>query len=310
MTRSETSGFVLGLLAVLFWSPHLLSLLHYGSGQTPMLVLHFHILLWAAVVSWGLLIVSGGVDKLSVFQRHETRFILLVLTGGYGMWLLRAFAVEQAGNPANVHILFYAGPLLLGIMSLTSSEGATLKQIGALVLGFVGAIMILARPGEGETAAGMAPAASTAGLALAGAALWAVFALLARPLVRNEPVLPTATLIWSLGSACLLVTCLSTGENILEITPRDLYTTILIGGGTITAGMGLWLKCLSEVTVAFAAPIWYLSLIPGIGLTYWLEDQWPGWLAIGGAVLILLICRSGQSRDRTDQMTLSDVIRE
>ena len=310
MTRSETTGFILGTVGVLCWSPHFYATVHARGQGTPLLVFHFHVLLWASIAAWVLLALSGNLDELSVFKRRETRFLVLALTGGYGFWILRALALERAGSGAtHVHILFYTAPLILGLLSLPTREGARWKQIGALVLGFVGCIMILAPSGNTESATSLAPGTTVTVLAVASALCWAVFVLLARPLVKKESVLASTVIIWSMGAACMLVTCLSTGENILSITQSGLWLSMLLGAGTVTIGFGVWLKCLSEVTPAFAAPIWYISLVFGIAWARWIADFRPGWLTVGGVVLILLVARSGKSRDRSSGVTISDVIR-
>jgi drug/metabolite transporter (DMT)-like permease len=207
-----------------------------------------------------------------------------------------------------VHILFYAAPLVMGLLSLPTREGPRWKQIGALTLGFVGSIMIIAQP-AGERVSSLLPGAGLAFLGLAAALCWAAFCLLARPLMREEKVLPSSFIIWTMGAACLLATCLSTGSNPLSITRRGLWLSMVLGGGTVALGFGIWLKCLSEVTPSFAAPLWYVGLVFGIGWGHWMAGTRPGWLTVGGVVLILLFVRSGRSRDRRHTMTLSDVIR-
>lgn len=309
MTPSETTGFVLGTLAVLFWSPHYYATVYAVAGETPLLVFYLHVLAWAAIACGVVLAATGRLDQLSVFKRRETRFLLLALTGGYGFWMLRALALDRAGDaPFHAHILFYTAPLLLGVLTLPRRGGARWKQIGALALGFVGSIMIIAPPG-GEQVQSLLPVFGVGILGVGAALCWAVFCLLARPLVRKEKVLPSSFIIWTAGTACLLATCLSTGENPLNIAFRDVWLSMLLGAGTVALGFGVWLKCLAEVTPSFAAPLWYISLVFGIGWAHWMADVRPGWLTVGGVVLILLFARSGRSRDRRHSMTLSDVIR-
>ncbi len=310
MTRSETNGFILAVLAVICWSPVFYVTAHGLDSDTPLTVFYFHVLLWAGLASGAMLTLMGRLDELGVFKKHETRILLLTVTGGYGLWLLKAMTIEQAGNElVQAHILFYTAPLLLGICSLPMEEGASWKQIGALLLGFVGCIMILAGP-AGSKQVALPSLSKTTGLALGSALSWALFMLLARPLVRNTAVLPVSALIWLLGAACLFATCLSTGNNILSITRRSLWLSMALGVGSVALGLGLWLKSLSLVTPAFAAPIWYLSLIFGIAWSHWMTQTRPGWLAVGGVVLLLFVCRSGRSRGQSSKVTMSDIIRE
>ena len=308
MTRSESTSFALGLSAALFWGPHFGMVVKAMDQDVPLLVFYFYVVLWAAAACAVVLAAMGRLQDLSVFHRRETTFFLLTLTGGYGLWLFRALALERAGsNLSNLRIWLYSGPLMLGLLSMPSREGARGRQILALLLGFVGCIMISVSP-SGEESAGGSGAWL---LALGGAACWAVFALLARPLVRQEKALPTGAVIWGMGAACLLVTLLVTGESksLLAITPRGLWLSMIIGAGTVALGFGCWLKCLAGAAPAFVAPLWYLSLVFGIVWGTSIGGPSSRWWLAGGAALILVAVYAACSGRSRPTMTMSDVIR-
>ncbi len=309
MARSETTGFALGVLAALLWSPHFHAVAEAVGGATSALVFHFYVVFWAAVACLLVLLATGRLEELSVFQRRQTSFLLLVLTGGYGFWLLRALAVERsAADPSDVHILFYSAPLALGLLSLPTREGARGRQVAALVLGFVGCIMIVARP-SGAQGEAPGPGLGVGLVAVGAAACWAAFALAARPLVREEKVLPVGGALWSIGAVCLLATCLATGDNILAITRTALWTSMWLGVGTVALAFGCWLKCLSQMPPAFAAPLWYLALVFGVLPASRLAGVRPGWWTLGGVALILVAVYFGRGAGGRTEMTMSDLIR-
>ena len=306
MTRSESTSLALGVLAALFWGPHFGMVMKAMDEGAPVLVLHFYVVLWAAVACVALLASTGRLRQLSVFQRRQTTFLLLALTGGYGLWLLRALALERAGSDLpGVRMWLYSGPLMLGLLSLPTREGARGRQMLALLLGLVGCIMLSVNP------SGDNPGAGTWIPALGAAACWAVFSLLARAVVRQEKALPTGAVIWSMGAACLLVTLLFTGEGgaIADITPRALWLSMVLGAGTVALGFGCWLKCLSGAAPGFAAPLWYLSLVVGIVLGGRAGGPDSVWWLAGGVSLILVAVYAASAGRQRGSVTMSDVIR-
>jgi len=304
MGRSQ-AGLALGVLAAACWSPHFRSVVAALGEGTPVFVLHFYIVLWAALACLIPLLLAGRFGDLAVFKRHETHMILLALAGGYGFWLLRALALERSGaDPSHVHILFYLAPLMLGVFSIPTREGASGRQVGALVLGFVGCILIASRPPDAQ-AQGGGPGFGTALLAVGAGACWALFALLARPLVQEERVLPTSAALWGIGALCLLATCLATGENVIAISRKALWASMWLGAATVALGVGLWLKCLAQSAPAAAAPLWYMALV--FGLLF--APGRPGWWSVGGAALIVVAIYLGRAGRPRAQMSMADLIR-
>jgi len=305
MSRSQT-GVLLGVLAALLWSPHFHTVMGSLGRDTSVLVFHFYVVFWAAVACLLALVVTGQTGALSVFRRQETPVLLLALTGGYGLWLMRALAIERgAGNPTHVDLLFYSAPLILGFLSIPQRDGARAKQIVALALGLVGCIMIASRPPTPAEAAGAGARSGGTLAALLAAGCWAVFALAARPLVRREKVLPIGAVLWSVGAACLLVTCLATGDSILAISRKGILTSLLLGAGTVALGFGCWLKCLAHLPPALAAPLWYLAVAFGV---LWGYEPVTWWTAGGAALIVVAVYFASSGRERIE-MTMSDLIR-
>lgn len=304
MRLPQRTSVVLGVLAALVWSPHFQLFRKLGADGPPALVAYFYVLLGAAGALLLFMFLGGRMDELNAFKRRETYFILLAAFGGYGFWVLRSLTLDVL--PASrAHLLFYAAPLAAGVLSFFGGERADGRTFFGLALGFVGCIMMVP-PGvrEGTGLRGLL-------LGIGAAACWGIFWLLARPVVREEKVLPVAALVAGIGAACLLVTCLSTGAGLFDISPGQLVTALL--GGAVTVGfmMALWLRCLAGMAVPLAAGLWYLGLffsglwsLLGFGGTG--PDLW--WL-LGGGVLVLLGLHSALSGRRRRGATMSDVIR-
>jgi len=309
MSRNEKTAVTLGVFAVLLWSVVLAVIDGLRAQGVPTHVVGFHLVFWGAAGAVALLLLWGRTEELSVFKRRETLFITLVATGGYGFWILQGAAFEKAAAH-EVNLLFYAAPLLMAVLGFAGRERASGRQIAALLMGFAGCIMILVGPFSGGQGDGGASSVAGYAAALGHAACWAAFSLLARPLVREEKTLPVVALVLTGGAACLLVTNVSAGRNVLAITGAQLSTCIATGVVAVAGAFGLWLACLARVPVAFAASLWYLGALVGFGLAYWMEGRTPGWWVLGGGILILLALRSSLRCRTGGGKTIGDIIRD
>jgi drug/metabolite transporter (DMT)-like permease len=298
---------MLGVLAVMLWSVVLAVVDSLTAQGVPAHVVQFHLVFWGAAGALVVLLLWGRTDELSVFKRQETVFLLLVLTGGYGFWILQGVAFERVGT-RQAHLFFYLAPLLMAALSFLGREQASGRQIGALLLGFAGCVMILAGGSSGGQAVG-APSAGGYVLAVGHAACWAAFSLLARPVVREEKTLPVVALVLGGGALCLLVTNLSAGRNVLAITTGQLVVCAATGILALAGAFGLWLACVSHVPVASVSSLWYLGALFGAGLAYRFKGDAPGWLTLVGGIFILLALRSGLRRRRGGGKTMGDIIR-
>jgi drug/metabolite transporter (DMT)-like permease len=306
MHTSQRTGLVLGVLAALLWSPHFFIVDGLRREGVPLLPLQFHLLFWPALALGLLLFLGGRSSALSVFQRRETYFLVLAAAGGYGFWILRGLALESA-DPSRAHLLFYAAPLLIALFSRSTQQQAALRVGVGLLLGFVGCALIghSLSPGAAESL----PAGRGGVLALAGAACWALFAVMARPVVRQEAVLPVAVLGMGIGAAALFVTCLSTGESVFDVSIAQVKTLFFAGVVTVGLMMAAWLKCLAGLPAARAAPFWYLGMLFGVIWAGGAGWRVAGWWTLAGAVLILLGAQNALSGRRQVGVTMSDIIR-
>ena len=306
MYTSRKAAFALGVVAALLWSPHFYVVSGLHAEGVPMLAAQFHLLFWPALAFLLVLFLGGRTSSLSVFQRRESYFLVLAAAGGYGFWMLRGLALEGGGH-SHAHLLFYAAPLLMVLFSRFTPEKADWRSAAGLLLGFVGCVMIAERLTGPPGATGAAGGADL--LALGAAACWALFSVMARPVVRDQSVLPMAALVTGIGAVCLFITCLSTGESPFDVSLPQLQTLVLTGIAVVGLMMAAWLKCLAGLPAAAAAPFWYLGL--PFGLLWAHRAGWgvAGWWALGGVVLIFGGLRYALSGRRRAGITMSDIIR-
>jgi len=310
MQAPQRSALLYGILAALLWTPHFYILESLRREGVPLLVAQFHCVFWPALVFGLFLIVSGRASAIGAFKGQETHILALSALGGYGFWILRTVALDGPGIP-HARALLYAAPFAIALFSVFSSERADRQRVFALLVGLIGAVMLAEGQGKGTLSGTLGAGRALA--ALAGACCWALFSLLARPLVREEPVLPVVALATGIGAFCLLVSCISTGESLLvgfhKITMAQLRTLILTGFFTVGLMMVCWLKCLSKVSAAQAGPLWYLGLL--FGAVWALLGGWgiSIWWTLGGTVLVLLALRSDLTDRQRSAVTLGDLIR-
>jgi len=311
MRSDRTRGLAEGAVAALLWSPHFYFVRRALEGGGSVLTLQLHIVFWAAAACLFALFMTGRLGELSVLRRYDTVVIVLVLTGGYGFWLLRAMAIERAGEAGlpYVHGLFYAGPLVMGLLALWGRQRPTGRQVFALVAGLAGCLVIAVSSKQGYDGASGFPGLVAILLALGAAGCWAVFGLAARPIVSQEKVLPVLTVVLSAGAVCLLATCISTGENLLPASPGALWASMLLGALTVGIALGCWLKCLSVASPVTVAPLWHLGLVFGIPLVWWLAGRSPSLWALAGTAVILVAMHSSFKKHRRPNLSISDLIR-
>lgn len=308
MRSSTKAGLGLAALAALLWSPNFYiadGLIAAETGPSS-LAAHFHLVFWGAAGLMLLTFLSGRLDELSILNRRETYFLVLAAAGGYGFWMLRAMSLDSL-DPDRAHLLIYAAPVFMGVFSLLGREPADGRGFFALVLGFVGCIMLVEGTG-GETTGGSLQAHL---LALGAAGCWAAFTVMARPLMREEKALPVAALVLSAGAACLLVTCLGTGDSVLSVSVGQLG--LCVAGGAVSVGVAaaLWLKALGMVPAVGAAPWWYMALVFGSVGRAVAQGRFGSqfWWLLGGTALVLMALGSASRGGARNLVTMSDVIR-
>ena len=250
MQGSGKTAFLLGTLTALLWSPHFLRVEDLvADGGASLFAVYFHVLLWPALALLALSSLTGRGAVVSVFKQRETHFLVLAGTGGYGFWLLRALALET-GPATHAHVLFYAAPLLMALLSRLTAERADLRTACGLFLGFMGCVLLVDAQGSGVD---RLSAGDLSGWlqALGAAFCWAVFTVSARPIMREEKAIPAAAVILGIGAVFLLFTCLGRRENPLALEAREALSAGLTGLLTVGLMMVVWLKCIAIFLLSF-----------------------------------------------------------
>ncbi|NLW49771.1 MAG: DMT family transporter [Candidatus Brocadiaceae bacterium] len=304
MRSSPRTAWAFGLVAAALWSPHFFMVESLRAGGVSALAIAFHLLLWPAAACAGLVFLGGGGSVRAVFNRRETQLLVLAALGGYGFWTLRMLALD-AGAVSPVRVLFCSVPLMMALMSLLGNEKADARALRGLVLGFAGCLALIAAGTESLWAG---PVQGKL-WAFGSAVCWAVFAVTARPVVREERVLPIVSLVLGIGVLCVGVTCLSRGENPFQLRPAQLRTAAVAGLLTVGLMTGAWLKCLAGTPVAQAGVFWYVAPLFGI-VAGWRHRPGLdlGW-ALAGTVLIILALRTVLRRRKRARLTMGDLIR-
>jgi hypothetical protein len=75
--------------------------------------------------------------------------------------------------------------------------------------------------------------------------------------------------------------------------------------------MATWLTCLSAVSVATAAPVWYLGAAFGMLWRGLGPAELNVWMAVGGIILVILgLYGAGGSRQERPGLTFGDILRD
>ncbi len=302
--KNDNSGVALGLLAALCWSIHFPFLFHYIGDFSPF-AFYFHCAFWAAIASNALLTITGRMDELSLVNRKSGTMFLLILTGGYGLWVLMANAISfHAGAGGMIELLFYSGPMFLIFLTLFTKNGAQQRRTRMSVMGFLGVLLVLYNSGR-ITAASLLVITFSVTAAL----LWAIFSLTASDLLQKREVLPALAITLSATALCLFLTCIAMGIDLLAIPPENIWVTMMIGVVSLAGGMGLWMKCMQMQNVASnAATWWYGAIVFGSASYFYLTDVSIGPIAIFGMGLILFSFKSAGSKKERTKPTFGDLV--
>lgn len=269
------------------------------------LVSGFHVAFWAGAAAFGVLAVTGRIADLSVFQKKESLFLLLLGTGGYGFWLLQGLSLELTQPPAG-RFLFYSSPVLMGLFSMFGAEAPGGKRLVLLLLGWLGALLVLGIP-TGITSGGSILAASAA--AGGWALCWAVYSQAFRRLGRAIEVMPAITIVLAGGAVCMLASCIAGRINIFALTHRQLLVCAATGA---LAGVGmfyLWGVALTRGPLRACAPMWYVAPLVMAGLRVWQGAGWPRWSLVAGVFVLALVLRGAIKMAGEQSKTLGDVLR-
>jgi drug/metabolite transporter (DMT)-like permease len=226
----------------------------------------------------------GAVFALPLLLRQGPA--ILLRTDRLGFYVLRCaigMVSMLAGFWAIVHLplaqaiaLSYASPLFVTIgAALVLGEMVRLRRWSAVIIGFIG-VLVIVRPGTDGFVAGSL-------VALLAAACSGTVTISIKFLTRSEPadrIVLLTTLIWvplSLPAALL----------VWQWPAWQIWPWVILAGALGTAGHYFWTRALHLADASFIAPISYLQLLVVVPLAWLLFGEViDRWTALGAAIVV------------------------
>jgi drug/metabolite transporter (DMT)-like permease len=237
---------------------------------------------------------------LVIFLRYVINFVILAIaylprdgrrvmrTRRTGMVVLRGATLAVASLCAALALqrmpvgetiaIIYLAPFIVALLA-TPLLGEKL-QIASLIAAFAGfcGVLLIARPGSGLDAAGVA-------YALACAAATVAYHLLSRVLSRTESNSAMLMHTALLGSAVFGALAAFSWPWTL---PQGIDIAFMLGLGALAAlGHFLFTSSYREAPAALLAPINYLHLVWAAALGYLVFGHVPDWITASGIALIV-----------------------
>ncbi|MDD5028360.1 MAG: DMT family transporter [Rhodoferax sp.] len=196
----------------------------------------------------GLSLLIGSLIALPLSGFRLTRWRVPAATlalGVYGLFFYHflLFVALRDAPPVQANLLNYLWPLLIVVLAPVLLPGMTLRplHIGAAILGFAGAAIVIL--GGGGTIGAVAAVHWSWGYlaAVAAAFIWASYSLLT---TRVAPFPTSAIGGFALLSGLLSLLCHALMEPATVLSTRDWLLIALIGLGPMGAAFFLWDKAL------------------------------------------------------------------
>lgn len=230
---------------------------------------------------------NGGVRQLRIRRpwRQLARICTAVLTMATFFWALSLMPL------ANVVALTFAAPLIMTVLSVFMlGETVGPRRWAAVVIGFVGVLIILRPAGAGF--------AWTACIPLAAALFYAISIIVSRQLTATESI--NNLMFWlSLGAVVGTAPFMPGEWKTPDLPDLAIFAFTGIASG---AGQFLMLRAFRYGEISMLAPLEYTSLIWAAALGFLIWGDIPGWpIWVGAAILVcssLYIARHETRRAR------------
>lgn len=241
------------------------------------------LLLGIAMLRPGGLHGSGAGLRPGVFSRRELGLVLLLSWAGFSLpQLLNALGLvlSSATNGALLSPLEPIGILLGGAIFL--HERLTGARIGAVVLGLVGATLIVV---QGQTAIGVGDLRGDLFMA-AGHLAWAIYTLAAKPLLARHDPLQVAILAGLFSPLPLLPLAATETFDAAAAIPALGWIAALAVLST-AIGTLAWNRGLQHVSAGTMAAFIFLQPLVGLAVGRFGLGERVGALGLAGAALIV-----------------------
>jgi len=271
------------MLAAMVVVPWMDGIAKYLGGRYPVMQIvwaryFFHVVVLLPVVLW----------RHPVGALWPRRPAVQILRGGllFGSTAL-IFAAIRAMPLADALALVFVAPLVVTALSpLVLAEAVGARRWGAVVVGFLGAMLVV-RPGAGA----VAPAAL---LALAAGGVHGLYYLTTRLLAGSAPALITL-----LYTALLGAVVSSAAVPFVWVAPSPFDFALMAAIGVIALlGHLLVIMAFERAPASLLAPLGYAEIVMMTAIGWMLFGDFPGRLTLAGIAVIvasgLYIARRGR----------------
>lgn len=221
----------------------------------------------------------GGLETLKTRRPfgHALRSVLNLAT-----MITFYFALKLMPLADTMAITFATPLFMVGLSVILLQEKVGIRRWAAVVIGFLGVLLILQPAGTGMGAGAL--------LALVSAFLYALTLITSRQLSTTEP---SHTILFYYSVGVLLMTGIAglLGEGPLPswewapLRSADLWIFVLVG---LSGSFGQFFlnQAFRYGEVSLLAPIEYTGLLWGIlyGVVLW--NEWPSWVTLLGAAVV------------------------
>jgi len=294
---TDRRALLLGVFACLTWSS-VFVLGRWAIRQeepTDPVVLGLYRFGLSGVVLAAAMAATGRARALGAFVREPRRFLLLGLTGGFGMGFLVFLALQQTHSIV-VQIIMNSNPVLIVPLSLLIGERVGMGKAAGVALGIGGCVLVLS--GVSPQVVEENPRHVLGGVLAALSGLsWAAYTVFGRDVVRRHGGLTTTTISMLIGGVAFLVVCLLLGKSLLLPRQGALVGLYLALVPTVL-GFTAWYVALERLPANVLGPLQFIVPVGGVTLAIaLLGEKLTGLMVVGGILAlagVYLSTRSGR----------------
>lgn len=249
------AGLIYALLCVLLWSfiPVVARF-----GQVTLDNIQF--LFWSNALS---LLVVGCCwmfkkpsDDVNTLSARQAGFLLLLGALGCALYYLCLYYGYEHGNGLEVLIMQYTWPMMIVLLSvMLLSETLGPRQLLAVVLGFLGIVLVLTR---GEFSELAFTQLSVNLIVLAGAFCFALFSVLSKKTTVDAL---TAVVLFFIGGTMVSTLALVGLSEFAWPTKREWFSVLVNGAFINGVSYIFWLQALKQLKAQVAATLVFITPI-------------------------------------------------
>lgn len=282
----DRRALALGILASVAWSTvFVLGRLTISRHDTDPVVLGLYRFGIGGLLLVAVMIATGRWRALGAFAREPLSFLLLGLTGGFGMGFFVFLALSHTSS-ITVQIIMNSNPVLIVPLSLIVGERVGLGKVGGVALGVLGCLLVLW--GVPPKVALNNPDHALGGVLAALSGLcWAAYTVFGRDVVRRHGGLTTTTLCMLIGGAAFLVACLVLRKD-LVLSREGALVGLYLAVVPTAIGFTAWYVALEKLPANVLGPLQFIVPVVGVALAIViLRERLTGLIVLGGALALL-----------------------